>query len=98
MEYLRGGSLTGEVQHGSLAAGALSERLLGGEAGDFGMIVGLAQVGKDEDLGRAIKVRGEKIRRREVREVAVAAHDPLLDVPGVRPDLEHVQIMIGFED
>jgi len=33
-----------------------------------------------------------------VREVAGAAQDALLDVPGIRPDLEHFEVVIGFEN
>ena len=98
MEDLRGRGLAGYMQGGALAAGALLQGLLRGEAGDFRVIIRFAQVGKHQHLGGAIKVFGKESRRRQVGEVPMAAHHPLLNVPRVGPDFEHVQIVIRLED
>ena len=41
---------------------------------------------------------GEEFADCVIREVAGAREDALLDDPGIRADLEHVEIVIGFED
>ncbi len=93
-----GRGLARHVKGGAFAASAFRQGLFSGEAGDFRVIVGLAQVGEHQHLGRAIKVIGEKSRRRQIGEVAMAAHHPLFDVPRIGPDFEHIQIVIRLED
>src|SRR5260370_8007759 len=40
----------------------------------------------------------EKFTDGVIGKVAGAGKDPLLDDPGIGPDLEHVEVVIGFED
>jgi hypothetical protein len=41
---------------------------------------------------------GEKFADRVIRKMAGAGEHSLLDDPGVRTDLEHIEVVIGFED
>jgi len=81
-------------------AGAAVEGLFGGEASEVGGVVLLGDVGEDEVAGLGVEDVGigEEIADDGIGEVAGAAHDALLDVPGVGADLEHVEIVIGFEN
>ena len=81
-------------------SGATAEGFFGGEADEIGVVVFLGNVGEDEmtDAGiEAIGV-GEEFADRVIRKMAGAGEDALLDDPGIRADLEHVEIVIRFED
>ena len=54
------GRLAGYVEGGALATGTLRQGLLGSQAGDFRVVIRLAQVGKHQHLGRAVEVLREK--------------------------------------
>jgi hypothetical protein len=41
---------------------------------------------------------GKEFADDRIRQVSRAAHDALLDVPRIRPDLQHFQVVIGFQD
>jgi len=41
---------------------------------------------------------GKEFADDRIRQVSCAAHDALLDVPGVRADLQHFQVVIGFQN
>ena len=64
----------------------------------IGIVVGLGYVSEDEEAGAAVEsvAIGQVFTDDVVGEVAGAAHDALFDVPRVRADLEHFQIMIGL--
>jgi hypothetical protein len=81
-------------------SGAAAEGFFGREADEIGIVVFLGNVGEDEmaDAGIEALWVGEKFADRVVGEVAGAGEDALFDDPGIRADLEHVEIVIGFED
>ena len=56
LKDLGGPGLAGDVERGPLAASAFGQSLFCREAGDFRMIICLAEVGKHEHLGRAVKI------------------------------------------
>ena len=80
--------------------GAAAEGFFGGEANEIGVVVFLGDVGEDKmtDAGIEAFGVGEEFADRVVGEVASAGEYALFDDPGVRADLEHVEIVIGFED
>jgi hypothetical protein len=80
--------------------GAAAEGFFGGEADEIGIVVFLGNVGEDEmaDAGIEALGIGEEFADGVIGEVAGARKDALFDDPGVRSDLEHVEIVIGFED
>ena len=67
---------------------------------DVGSVVLLGEMREDEMARAAVENFriGEKFADDVVRKMPGAAHDALLDVPGIGADLEHVEIVIGFED
>src|SRR5439155_25081743 len=76
---------------------ALLQRLAGNQADDFGMVVVLAEMAQDQIRGGSAEILHQVIRHPQIGEVAYARHDSLLDGPRVRPDLQHVEIVIGLE-
>ena len=56
MKYLGGLRLAGDVKGSPLAARAFGKSLFCGEAGDFRMIIRLAQVGKHQNLGTPFEI------------------------------------------
>ena len=73
------------------------KRLFGAHAHDLRMIVVFAQMAQDQRLHAAIEIVFHVIAGDRVREMAVAPHHALLDAPGIRPHLQHLQIVIRFE-
>ncbi len=67
---------------------------------EVGIIVGLGDVGEDEKARASVKsVAIRQIFADDViGKMAGAAHDALLDVPGIGADLEHFEVVIGFKD
>ena len=51
---------------------------------------------QNQRLHAAVEIVFEKIARHRVREVPVAPHHPLLHAPGIRANLQHVEIVIRF--
>lgn len=64
------------------------------------VVVGLRNVGKDQKAGAAVKSVsvGQVFADDVVGKMTGAAHDALLDVPRVRADFEHFQVVIGLEN
>ena len=81
-------------------AGAAAESFFGGDTRDVGIIVLLGKMREDHMARAAIEYFGigEKFTDQRVRKMAGAAHHALLDVPGIRPDLQHFEIVIRFEN
>lgn len=65
-----------------------------------GIIVGFGDVGEDEEARAGVEsfAVGEVFADDVIGKMTGAAHDALLDVPGIRADFEHFQVVIGFED
>jgi hypothetical protein len=80
--------------------GAAAEGFFGGEADEIGVVVFLGDVGKYEiaDAGIEAFGIGQEFAYGVIGEVAGAGQDALLDDPGIGADLEHIEIVIGFED
>jgi hypothetical protein len=80
--------------------GAAAKGFFGGEADEIGIVVFLGDVSQDEMANAGIESFGigEEFTDRVIGEMAGAGEDALLDDPGIRTDLEHVEIVIGFED
>jgi len=80
--------------------GAAAEGFFGGNANEIWVVVFLGDVGKDEmpDAGIEAFGIGKEFADSMIGEVAGAGKDALLDDPGIRADLEHVEVVIGFED
>jgi hypothetical protein len=87
---------TGERGFGGTAA----EGFFCGESDKIRIVVFLRYVGEDEvaDAGIETLRIGEKFADSVIGEMAGAGENALLDNPGIGADLEHVQIVIGFED
>lgn len=59
----------------------------------------LGEVAEEDGLDFGVEVRGgEVLTHHVVREVAFAAHDALLDGPGIGSDFEHVEVMVRFKN
>jgi hypothetical protein len=80
--------------------GAAAKGFFGREADEIRIVVFLGDVGQDEMPDAGIKSFGigEEFTDRVIGEMAGAGEDALLDDPGIWADLEHVEIVIGFED
>ena len=80
--------------------GAAAEGFFGGEANEIGIVVFLGNMGEDEmaDAGIEALGIGKEFADGVIRKMAGAGEDALFDDPGIRADLEHVEIVIGFED
>ncbi len=79
---------------------ATIQPFFGGEPREIGIVVLFRKVREDQMARLAIEYFGigQKFTYHGVREMAGATHHPLLDVPGIRSHLEHVQIVIRFEN
>ena len=86
----------GESRFGGTAA----EGFYGGEMGEIRIVVLLRDVGEDEIAGAGVEAVGigQEFTNRMIGKMAGAREDTLLDDPGVRTDLEHVEIVIGLEN
>ena len=77
---------------------ALLQRLARHQPHDLRMIVLLAEMAQDQRRRCRIPDRASgKSQTSSVRKVAHAAHHALLHGPRIRANLQHVQIVIGFE-
>src|SRR6266481_3667490 len=79
---------------------AAAQGFFRGEPDKMGIVVFLRNVGEDEIARNGVETVGvaKIFADRMIRKMARAAENALLDDPGIRADLEHVQIVIGFED
>ena len=102
IEGAEGNALRGDVQGAAKGefAGAAAEGFFGADAGEIGSVVLLGNVREDEVARASIENFGigEKFTDDCVGKMAGAAHDALLDVPGIGADLQHFQVMIRFQD
>ena len=57
----------------------------------------LAEMAQDECRDRAVEIRPDESRDNLVRKVSPAAHDPLLNRPWITAVLEHVQVVVRFQ-
>ena len=81
-------------------AGAAAESFFGADAREVGGIVLFRNVGENEMARASIenfRVR-QKFADNRIGKMSGAAHHALLDVPGIRADLQHFEIVIGFQD
>jgi len=76
------------------------ESFFGGKQSEVGIIVLLRHVSENEIAGVTIEAIGigEVFTDRVIGQVARAGEYALLDDPGIRANLKHVEVVIGFED
>ena len=81
-------------------AGAAAEGFFGGDADDVGIVVLLGDVREDQMARAAVENFGvgKKFADDCIRKMARAAHHALLDEPRVRAHLQHLEIVIRFEN
>src|SRR6267142_5041728 len=79
---------------------APAQGFFSGEADKIGIVVFLRNVGEDEIARNGVEAVGvaKIFAYGVIRKMAGAAEDALLDDPGIRADLEHVEIVIRFEN
>jgi hypothetical protein len=102
LERLEGNGLRGEKKfagEGGFGRTAV-ESLFGGEKGEIRIVVLLRHVSENEIAGVTIETIGigEIFADRVIGKMASAGEYALLDDPRIGPDLEHIEIVIGFED
>src|SRR6267143_5348499 len=102
LKKLEGDVLGGDEEFagkGRLGRAAL-QGLFGGEADEIGIVVFLRNVSEDEIARDRIEAVGiaKIFADGVIRKMAGAAEDALLDDPWIRADLEHVEIVIRFEN
>lgn len=101
LEGTEGNALGGDVQRAAEGEidGAGGQSLLGGEARDIGVIILLGEMCEDEMARSRVEDFGigEEVADDGIGKMAGAAHHALFDVPGIRANLEHFEIVIGFE-
>ena len=80
--------------------GTAVESFSSGKVDEVGIVVGFGDVGEDKEAGAGVETvgGGEVFANNMIGEMAIAAHNALLDVPRIRADLEHFEIVIGFQD
>ena len=80
--------------------GAAVESFFSGKPREIGIVVFLGDVSEDEIAGvgiKAFRVR-EEFADGVIGKMAGTRKDALLDDPGIRANLEHIEIVIGFEN
>lgn len=80
--------------------GAAAQGFFGGEPNKVGIVIFLGDVGEHEiarDGVEAVGI-GKVFADGVIRKVAGAAENALFDDPRIRADLQHVEVVIGFED
>jgi hypothetical protein len=80
--------------------GAATESLFRRKLGQVGVVVLFGEVRKHEVTRLPIEDFriGEEFGHNSIGKVPCAAHHALLDVPGIRANLEHLEIVIRFEN
>ncbi len=74
-----------------------AECLLGRQEGECGGVVLLGQVAENDAVGASVVVAGEVFGGRVIGQVADPGQDALLDGPRVGAILEHLEVVVGFE-
>ena len=79
---------------------AAVERFFGRNSSRMRIVVFLGKMGEDKIARARVKALwvAKKFADGVIRKMARAAENALLDDPGIGADLEHVEIVIGFED
>ena len=80
--------------------GAAVESFFGAEAREIGIVVFLRDMRKDEIARAGIETFGisEEFADGEIRKMPRSGEHALLDDPRVGADLEHIEVVIGFEN
>ena len=101
-EGAEGNALRGDVKLAAKSEfyGAAIQGFGSRKMDEVGIVVRLRDVSEDEETGAGVKALGigEKFADDVIRKMAGARHDALLDVPGIRADLQHFEIVIRLED
>lgn len=76
-----------------------AQRFLRRNARYVRIVIVLGKVCEDDVSRVGVKAFriGQKFADRVIRKVSRAAHHTLLDVPGIRPNLQHFKIVVGFQ-
>src|SRR6266478_2778758 len=102
VEGLEGDVLGGdeEVATEGAIGGAAVQGFFGGEAHEIGVVVFLRKMREDEIARAGVEafVVGKIFADGVIGKMTSAAENALLDDPRIGADLEHVEIVIGFED
>jgi hypothetical protein len=79
--------------------GTRRKGLFSADLGDIGRVVLFRQMREDQIARAAVEdLRiGKKLADHVIGKMPGAAHDPLFDMPGIRADLEHFEIVVRFE-
>ena len=76
-----------------------AQSFLGGNASYVRIVIILGKMG-EHDVSRvgieALRI-GQEFTDRVIRQVSRAAHHALFDVPGIRPNFQHFEIVVGFQ-
>ena len=80
--------------------GTAAQSFFGGEASEIRVVVFLGKMRENEIAGAGVKAFGigKKFADRMIGKMAGAAEDALLHDPGVGADLQHIEIVIRFEN
>jgi hypothetical protein len=101
VEGAEGNALGGDVQCAAKGefAGTAVESFFGGDFGDIGVVVLLGEMRKNYITRACVKGIwiSEKFADDLIRQVPAVAHHALLDVPGIWPGLELVEVVVGLD-
>lgn len=77
-----------------------AERFLGAKEREVGIIIFLRNVRQNEVVGPAIEAFGigKKLAHGVIRKMAGPRKYTLFDYPGIRPDLEHIEVVVRFQN
>lgn len=77
-----------------------AERFLGAKEREVGIIIFLRNVRQNEVAGPAVEAFGigKKLAHGVIRKMAGPRKYTLFDYPGIRPDLEHIEVVVRFQN
>jgi len=80
--------------------GTAAKRFLGAKPHEVGIIVFLRNVRQDEVAGPTVETFGiaKKLAHGAIRKMAGAGKHTLFDDPGIRPNLQHIEIVVRFQN